>query len=770
MLRRWVPAAIAFLSIALAAAGENGGTQVAGSRPAAPVLAGCEIDYPPYCSVGPDGEAEGFSVELLRAALHAVGRDVAFKTGTWAEIKEDLAKGRLQALPLVGRTPEREALYDFTFPYLTMHGAIIVRSDNTSIHGPEDLRGKRVAVLKGDNAEEYLRRAGLGAIVVPLPSFATALRELSRGKHDAVVIQRLLAFRLIQQAGLSNLLAVGPPLKDFTQTFCFAVRKGDGPLLAGLNEGLAIAFADGTFRRLRTKWFADVETLGRSKSRIIVGGDSDFPPYEYLDARGQPAGFNVDLTRAIAKKMGFLVEIRLGTWNKIRAGLKDGDIQVVEGMFYSAERDRTYSFSPPHSTVQCAIVTRKGSPPLSDLDHLANKSILVMEGDILHDLALERGLAPQVVSVPSQEDALSLLASGKYDCALVAKVPALYWIKKNGWRNLQVSNASVLSAEYCFAVPPGEEDLLSRFTEGLVAVKASGDYRDIQARWLAPYEPLAANYWRMAKYGAAALLLLLALLTGSLIWSRSLKRLVALRTRELGDEVAEKLKAQEALARSRELAAVGKLAQALAHEVRNPLFALQVNAAVVAKATRDREDLRPHIDHMDEQIRRLSSLTGDILELGKPPGPEMHVECSLPDLAMAALAELDRRMPGKSDLVDVSVRDEPLLKANAGQIVQALAHLLQNAIQVTPEGRRVSMEAEANSERCLIRVRDRGPGLPKVEIEQIFEPFWTTRQGHRGLGLALARHYVTAHGGSLTASDNDPPPGATFTAALPVSR
>ena len=130
MLRRWVPAAIAFLSIALAAAGENGGTRVAGSRPAAPVLAGCEIDYPPYCSVGPDGEAEGFSVELLRAALHAVGRDVAFKTGTWAEIKEDLAKGRLQALPLVGPPAGRSRRHR-TLLSNTPTGAILSRSSPT---------------------------------------------------------------------------------------------------------------------------------------------------------------------------------------------------------------------------------------------------------------------------------------------------------------------------------------------------------------------------------------------------------------------------------------------------------------------------------------------------------------------------------------------------------------------------------------------------------------------------------------------------------------
>ena len=120
----------------------------ASTQATAPVLSGCEPDYPPYCIVTPDKRADGFSVELLRAALKAMGREVVFSTGpAWSALKQDLADGRLQALPLVGRTPEREALFDFTVPYLTMHGAIVVREDCTTILAPADLKARQVAVL-----------------------------------------------------------------------------------------------------------------------------------------------------------------------------------------------------------------------------------------------------------------------------------------------------------------------------------------------------------------------------------------------------------------------------------------------------------------------------------------------------------------------------------------------------------------------------------------------------------------------------------------------
>ncbi len=526
-----------------------GGTAVP-DRP--PIRAGCEPDYPPYCIVAADQQADGFSVELLRAALKAVGREVSFKTAPWSELKQDLAEGRLQALPLVGRTPEREEIYDFTFPYLTMHGAIVVRDDTADIRSAADLKGKTVAVLQGDNAEEYLRRADLGAVIVPLPSFETALRQLSEGRHDAVVIQKLLAYQLMAQAGLKNLRAVGPPLSAFVQSFCFAVRNGDSDLLAALNEGLSLVMADGTFRALYTKWFATIEAAGRSRSRLVLGGDNDYPPYEFLDGNGQPAGFNVDLTRAIARHMGLAVDLRLEPWSAMRKRLAAGEVDGVQGMFYSFERDKEFSLSAPHSVVQHAFVVREGSPEMSSLADLAGKTVVVMAGDIMEDLVLKQGLGPQVVAVTSQEEALRLVAAGKYDAALVAVVPALYWIQQHGWSNLRVSGHSVLAAEYCYAVAHGREDVLALFSEGLGALKATGEYRQIQARWLSPYEAPPLRFRELARIGLMVILPLLALLLASVLWSRSLKRQVAGRTRELTAEIAERRQAEAALLHAKE--------------------------------------------------------------------------------------------------------------------------------------------------------------------------------------------------------------------------
>jgi diguanylate cyclase (GGDEF)-like protein/PAS domain S-box-containing protein len=211
-----------------------------------------------------DGAAGGFSVELLRAVLKAMGREVSFKIGAWSDIKHDLEVGNLEVLPLVGRTPEREQVFDFTVPYLSLYGAVFVRSDQSDINSLEDLRGRNIGVMRGDNAEEFVRRRAITNHILATKFYDEAFRKLSNGELDAVVVQRLVGLNIIEKLGLTNIKTAIAPLREFKQDFCFAVREGDKELLAQLNEGLSVVIADGTYEQLRSKWLG---ILDRDKDR-----------------------------------------------------------------------------------------------------------------------------------------------------------------------------------------------------------------------------------------------------------------------------------------------------------------------------------------------------------------------------------------------------------------------------------------------------------------------------------------------------------------------
>jgi len=231
------------------------------------VKSASELDYPPFSIVLDDGSASGFSVELMRESLHMMGRTVTYEVRPWAEIKHDLEQGNLEALPLVGRTPEREKAFDFTIPYLKLYGAVFVRNSENNIKNITDLSGRRVAVLKGDNAEEFLRRNNITDQLITLSSFEGAFLQLFNGKVDAVVAQRIVGLNLIEKLKLNNIKTAIAPLKELRQDFCFAVTKGNTQLLSDLNEGLSIVIANKTYDRLYTKWLG---ILNREKEKVYL--------------------------------------------------------------------------------------------------------------------------------------------------------------------------------------------------------------------------------------------------------------------------------------------------------------------------------------------------------------------------------------------------------------------------------------------------------------------------------------------------------------------
>jgi signal transduction histidine kinase/ActR/RegA family two-component response regulator len=224
-----------------------------------------EYDYPPF-SVTDNGVADGFSVDLLKAVAYEMDLKIVFKIDKWDTIKNELEKGKLDVLPLVGRTEEREKIFDFTIPYIVMHGNIFVRNENTSIKTENDLKGKEIIVMNGDNACEYAQKKKFTDKLIIVNTYTEAFKLLSSGKHDVILAQSIVGLKLINDLKIKNIKAVAQlnkdvvkiaklNLSDFEQKFCFAVTEGNRELLEKLNEGLVIISENGKYQEIYNKWF-----------------------------------------------------------------------------------------------------------------------------------------------------------------------------------------------------------------------------------------------------------------------------------------------------------------------------------------------------------------------------------------------------------------------------------------------------------------------------------------------------------------------------------
>lgn len=195
------------------------------------------------------------------------------------------------------------------------------------------------------------------------------------------------------------------------------------------------------------------------------------------------------------------------------------------------------------------------------------------------------------------------------------------------------------------------------------------------------------------------------------------------------------------------LAAVGRLSAGLAHEIRNPIAAMRLKAEN-ALASSDGERKTTALEAILAQIARLDALLRNLLHMTQAGEPKAK-EIDLASFVQATLEPHQELAAAKGLVLEVGTlaADARLPSFDPLQMQRALDNLILNAIQNTPSGGRIVVDALHRGDRLLLRVSDNGPGVDEDIRERLFEPFATARPDGTGLGLAIVREIARAHHG-----------------------
>ena len=220
---------------------------------------------------------------------------------------------------------------------------------------------------------------------------------------------------------------------------------------------------------------------------------------------------------------------------------------------------------------------------------------------------------------------------------------------------------------------------------------------------------------------------------------------------------------EEAVAREERLAAVGRLAAGLAHEIRNPLASLSGSVQLL-----EGEQKSPLHGIILREVHRINGLVEDLLDASRPmtlKAGEVRIPAVMDEVRIAFGNDPRFRSTVK---VEVEARGECVAMLDEGRIRQVLWNLLLNAAQGMGRGGHVRMAAEEiDGDRVLLVVEDDGPGIEPDRLHRVFDPFYTTRVGGTGLGLATVERIVKAHMGSILVRSH-PTQGARFEIRLPT--
>ncbi len=216
------------------------------------------------------------------------------------------------------------------------------------------------------------------------------------------------------------------------------------------------------------------------------------------------------------------------------------------------------------------------------------------------------------------------------------------------------------------------------------------------------------------------------------------------------------------------LATMGEVVARVAHEMRNPLFAITAVAQILGMELELTPQQKELMNSLLAEGRRLNHLVEELLDCSK----ELRLKKKAFDLVKIISESIrvnDSHIASKEILINKTLPDmENLIEADPERIEQVLINLLQNAIDASPSGGIIDLIVKEGNGEITIEIADNGPGIPEELLEKIFEVFYTTKKRGTGLGLPISKKIIEAHGGSLIMKNNQAG-GATSLVVLPVN-
>ena len=252
------------------------------------------------------------------------------------------------------------------------------------------------------------------------------------------------------------------------------------------------------------------------------------------------------------------------------------------------------------------------------------------------------------------------------------------------------------------------------------------------------------------------------------LYSEHLEELVEERTKALKE-------AHERLLVTERLATIGEVAAMVGHDLRNPLQAIVNTLYLTRKKLEsipltDREIMEKHglleqCETMKEQMEYMNKIVSDLQDYARPLKPKL-VETSLNQLINESLSTIT--IP---EIIELSTEVEEGFKlmVDPELMRRVFTNLVTNAIQAMPSGGKLTIEASKTEEAVFISLQDTGEGMPKENMDRLFQPFFTTKPKGMGLGLPICKRIVEAHGGAITV-ESEVGKGSALTVNIPFRR
>ena len=732
--------------------------------------------FPPYRIFSEHESFEGLTADYLAALRHALAIEIKVRQFATANDAYDaLRQGQIDLV--ANATPQDASVFGVQLspPYGRSELALFADGGDLheySIHDPH----LRIAVANSSALSMYKSNGGQGVFIM-YPSTLAAMTSVLIGDNDVYLGDTLSTYYLSSQ-----LFSVQFEIKQSTRLpnvdVSFAVEENN-PILAGLlSRGLGsinhLQMADAQYfwgdfensyiSNFRTALTHAERTWIKNAGDITLAISEDLAPYAFFNSNGRLNGIASDLLGIIRRKTGVHLKIiRVSSLSEVQTLLENG--QASLGILTEASLSTLpYLHTRSLAVAPYFFVMRRTDHAL--LETQSTASIAVAKGYLLPELLAPQYPHARIEYTNTMGEAFKFLSEGRADFVLAPANVARYYLSYKYESSLKIGGIlnNIEDAKIVFAAPENQPELISIFNKAMIEISPRKNLQMI-GRWRANsatdekyWEGIASYIWR--SFEVLGVLLLVAGLLIVVQRRRILGKRRDLEQRQLLlDELKVTKESAEKASRSKSV-----FLATMSHEIRTPLNAI-IGMLELVLTRKDSAELNTQSVHIAyNSATHLLALIGDILDISRIESGKLRLspEPTRIKELLETTSNVFSGLARQKQLylrLDVAPQANELVWVDALKVKQIISNLLSNAIKFTDQGgidiRCQVTPASKTSLHARISVSDTGAGIPATQIDQIFKPFFVTRDAisdpnaGAGLGLAICMELSNFMGGHL---------------------
>ena len=451
----------------------------------------------------------GLFPDLWRLWAQKTGRKVEFvRVESFKESLQLLKNGQVDLHAGLFRTSEREKFLDYSEPLLALDYHIFTHPSVYPLRSLEKTAGFLVGIQKGGYTEKFVRSKVPANRIVVYDRFQDLFRAALEGEIKVFVATELSLMYYLKENYQINIFEYDPDRPLFSQVYYTATKKGNPALIQQVNDGLN-AIGSGERKQLDKKWIerefqdtlkelkvarpekemidltdAERDWLATHK-KIVVGGETDWAPFDFVDETGAYAGLANDFLKIIGEKLGIEVEVITGPpWDELLAMIRRQEIDVLPAIYHSEEREAFVNFSTPYLKITEFIFARSDNQNISSFTDLKDKTTIVVSGYTIESYLRSNYPDYDLITAPTIQDALKKLVTGEADAFIGDIISTSYNIKELSLVGLKpIASVTVEGPTVHMAVRKDWPILRNLIDKALKAIPA-GERDAINSQWI----------------------------------------------------------------------------------------------------------------------------------------------------------------------------------------------------------------------------------------------------------------------------------------------